>query len=238
MAGTVAGIAAGHTTETVAGIRDVARAFEDIVCARMLTNIHMCLLDFLTWDRARTLTCGREDKQEAYWNSLLPSLDGGGDGWGNGDAGAGQGASGDDDGFGGAPETTLAGAYPGESAWIFRVAETRGDSSSGGFPSRGATTHRCSSRFCGSGDSGKEDEQGSIPLQAIAFDSLGEVIRILRYVMQSEESRPFSGTPTNADVNPEGVVTGHQPRRPLELGTILKRAENGWYDMDPGSQVR
>ena len=88
------------------------------------------------------------------------------------------------------------------------------------------------------GSGGKEDEQGSIPLQAIAFDSLGEVIRILRYVMQSEESRPFSGTPTNADVNPEGVVTGHQPRRPLELGTILKRAENGWYDMDPGSQVR
>ena len=77
--------------------------------ARMLANIHMRLLDFLAWDRVRTLTCDLEGKQDAYWNSLLPSLGEGGDGSGNGDAGAGQGASGDDDGFGGAPETTVAG---------------------------------------------------------------------------------------------------------------------------------
>ena len=60
------------------------------------------------------------------------------------------------------------------------------------------------------GRGGNEDERGSIPLLAIALDPLGEVIRILRYVMRSEESRPFLGTPTDADVNPEGVVTGHQ----------------------------
>ena len=214
--------------------------------ASMLANIHIRLLDFLAWDRARTLTCGREGKQDAYWGSLLPSLGGGGDSSGHGDVGSGHGASGDDDEFGGAPETTLAGlrgsreliqasphGFPEllrlvaiHSQGVFRRVEPRRTAAAQGFA--GLATGR----------DGNEDERSSIPMQAIALDPLGEVIRILRHVMRSEESRPFLGTPTDADVNPEGMVTDHQPRRPLDLGTILKRAESGWYDMDPGSQVR
>ena len=212
----------------------------------LLANIHMRLMDFLAWDRARTLTCGREGKQDAYWGSLLPSLGGGGDGSEHEDVGAGHGASGDDDEFGGAPETTLAGlrgsreliqasphGFPEllrlvviRSQGVFRRVEPRRTAVARGFAD------------LATGRDGNEDERSSMPMQAIALDPLGEVIRILRHVMRSEESRPFLGTPTDADVNSEGVVTGHQPRRPLDLGTILKRAEDGWYDMDPGSQVR
>ncbi|CAM9794259.1 unnamed protein product, partial [Hapterophycus canaliculatus] len=95
-------------------------------------------------------------------------------------------------------------------------------------------------------------------LQARVLDPLGEVMRILRHIIKSEESKPFVDVPADEDVEPEtetevetdGSVgePGDEGRtsndgaerpevkRPLDLGTILKRAENGWYDLEPGAE--
>ncbi|CAN0397889.1 unnamed protein product, partial [Ascophyllum nodosum] len=128
--------------------------------------------------------------------------------------------------FGGAPETTVAG---------LRGSQELIQASPHGFPEllRLAAIHRqgvfrrveprriaTARGFAGlaTGRGGNEDERGSMPLQAIALDPLGEVIRILRYVMRSEESRPFFG---------HAYGRGRQPRRrghgppALDLGTIL-----------------
>ncbi|CAM9500221.1 unnamed protein product [Scytosiphon promiscuus] len=73
-------------------------------------------------------------------------------------------------------------------------------------------------------------------LQARVLDPLGEVMRILRHIIKSEEAKPFVDVPSDEDA---GVVCKKEKpevKRPLDLGTILKRAENGWYDLEPGAE--
>ncbi|CAM9362910.1 unnamed protein product, partial [Ectocarpus sp. 4 AP-2014] len=94
-------------------------------------------------------------------------------------------------------------------------------------------------------------------LQARVLDPLGEVMRILRHLLKSEEAKPFADVPSDDDVAPElesglgddGGFSGEgegggvkkeeekaEVKRPLDLGTILRRAENGWYDLEPGAE--
>lgn len=234
--------------------------------AGMLANIHMRLLDFLAWDRTRALTCSRLGKQDVYWKGLLPSLGGGGagsSGSGNGEFGGGM--SGEDDEFGGMPETTLPG---------LRDSRELIQASPHGFPElmRLVESHRhavfkrveprrtAAARGFAGLVSGREDTGGSLrvrPMQARALDPLGEVVRILRYVMRSEDARPFLEKAPDVDVDKEegkskdcmrdGRSTGeggtktelerYHHKQPLDLGTIMNRAETGWYDLEPGYQV-
>lgn len=232
--------------------------------AGMLANIHMRLLDFLAWDRTRALTCSRQGKQDVYWKGLLPSLGGGGgSGSGNGEFGGGM--SGEDDEFGGMPETTLPGlrdsreliqASPHGFPELMRLVESHRH---GVFkrvePRRTAAARGFAGLVSGREEGG--DSLGVRPMQARALDPLGEVMRILRYVMRSEDARPFLEKAPDIDVDQEestskegmrdGTSTGKGDikkelersclKQPLDLGTILKRAETGWYDLEPGYQV-
>ena len=203
-------------------------------CSEMLANIHMRLLDFLAWDRTRGLRCGRDGKQEAYWRALLPSVNRvvpagattGGAVSANGDgvsmsmamamAGAGAGAGvGDEEDFGGVPETTLPGlrdsrelvqATPHGFPELLRLVaihregllrrlETRRLAAARGFAGLG---------FGREGSAGEGRDAGV--LQARVLDPLGEVMRILRHVLRSEDARPFVEPPSDADVDPDGVL--------------------------------
>lgn len=282
-----------------------SRASPTVGCPDMLANIHMRLLDFLAWDRTRGLRCGREGKQEAYWRNLLPSVNrvggaagggssgAGGAGGANGEAAAAGGAAADEEEFGGAPETTLPGLRDSRELvqasphgfpellrlvaihreGVLRRVETRRMAAARGFAGLG---------FRREGARGRDARV----LQARVLDPLGEVMRILRHVIKSEEAKPFVDIPLDEDVEPdveaaagggfsvgggggdddhdhgaaangkvgggggrdgvgsgadEGVKEeeGERPevKRPLDLGTILKRAENGWYDLEPGAEV-
>lgn len=261
----------------------------------VLANIHMRLLDFLAWDRTRAVKSGRDAKQEAYWRTLVPSVNngggipggggaGGGGGLGaaasNGEAGAGQGPLGDDDEFGGMPETTLPGLRDSRELvqatphgfpellrlvaihreGVFRRVEARRTAAARGFAGLGL----------GLGREGGEGGERARALQARVLDPLGEVMRVLRHVMRSEEARPFLEPASDADVGPDGMLAGESSegdgsglgggggvgreggeggegkadlerdkvKRPLDLGTILKRGESGWYDLDAGAQVK
>lgn len=231
--------------------------------AGMLANMHMRLLDFLAWDRTRALTCSRLGKQDVYWKSLLPSLGGGG-GSGNGEFGGGM--SWEDDEFGGMPETTLPGlrdsreliqASPHGFPELMRLVESHRH---GVFkrvePRRTAAARGFAGLVSGREEAG--DGLGVRPMQARALDPLGEVMRILRYVMRSEDARPFLEKTPDSDVDKEegrskdGMGDGRsageddvkaelersRPKQPLDLGTIMNRAETGWYDLEPGYQVR
>lgn len=262
-------------------------------CPGMLADIHMRLLDFLAWDRTRGLRCGREGKQEAYWRNLLPSVNRFGGAAGGGGAGGAGGANGeaaagvaaDEEEFGGAPETTLPGLRDSRELvqasphgfpellrlvaihreGVLRRVETRRMAAARGFAGLG---------FRREGARGRDARV----LQARVLDPLGEVMRILRHVIRSEEAKPFVDVPSDEDVEPEaeagglaedgvgvdggsdgngegggdgasasasagadgqGVKKEARPgvKRPLDLGTILKRAENGWYDLEPGAEV-
>lgn len=259
-------------------------------CSEMLANIHMRLLDFLAWDRTRGLRCGRDGKQEAYWRALLPSVNrvvpaGAGGGTGsvaNGEgvsmsmamamAGAGVGAGmGDEEDFGGVPETTLPGlrdsrelvqATPHGFPELLRLVAIHRE----GLLRRLETRRLAAARgFAGLGfgkkGSAGEGRDASV-LQARVLDPLGEVMRILRHVLRSEDARPFVEPPSDADVDPDGLLgmeeeeeageeaggergdgvkaeerARREVKRPLDLGTILKRSESGWYDLEAASQV-
>ncbi len=288
-----------------AGGSSSSRSTPTAGCPDMLANIHMRLLDFLAWDRTRGLRCGREGKQDAYWRNLLPSVNrvgGGVAGGGGGSTGAGAGGTGtgagaggvngeaaavggassafawgDDDEFGGAPETTLPGlqdsrelvqATPHGFPELLRLVAIHRE----GLLRRVETRRMAAARgFAGLGFK-VEGERGrdARVLQARVLDPLGEAMRILRHVIKSEEAKPFVGPPSDEDVgdadgdadgdtgsagggdedvdgggDAEGGVTkakekeeaGGGVRRPLDLGTILKRAEKGWYDLEPGAEV-
>lgn len=268
----------------------------------------MRLLDFLAWDRTRGLRCGQEGKQEAYWRNLLPSVNrvGGAVGGGSGGAGGGAGgangesaasaaagaAAADEEEFGGAPETTLPGLRDSRELvqasphgfpellrlvaihreGVLRRVETRRMAAARGFAGLG---------FRREGSRGRDARV----LQARVLDPLGEVMRILRHLIKSEEAKPFVDIPLDEDVvepdaevaaaaaagggggglggsgsgsgsgegaGANGEVGGgdgddgggdgagvkkEEVKRPLDLGTILKRAENGWYDLEPGAEV-
>lgn len=278
-----------------------SRSSPTVGCPDMLANIHMRLLDFLAWDRTRGLRCGREGKQEAYWRSLLPSVNrvggpgGGSGGPAGGVAGGANGdaaVAGDEEEFGGAPETTLPGlrdskeliqASPHGFPELLRLVAIRRE----GVLRRVETRRMAAARgFAGLGFQ-REGAKGRDlrVLQARVLDPLGETMRILRHVLRSEEAKPFASSPSDEDVEPEleaegegsppgGVGAGEveaklsitlngdgegegggdgdaeeaakkgkgkangRPKRPLDLGTILRRAENGWYDLEPGAEVR
>lgn len=259
----------------------------------MLANLHMRLLDFLAWDRTRGLRCGREGKQEAYWRALWPSpvlsgqqaSSGGGQASSNGEAQ--QGTLAFDEEFGGVPETTLPGlrdsrelvqATPHGFPELLRLVAMQRE----GVVQRAETRRVAAARgFMGAGaGAGGREGAGARVLQARVLDPLGEVMRILRHVLRSEEARPFVAPPSDADVAPDagtgcalsggggdempGGVDGgageaggggddkeggggdgkggggdeEEVKRPLDLGTILKRAESGWYDLEAASKVR
>lgn len=238
----------------------------------MLANVHMRLLDFLAWDRTRGLRCGREGKQEAYWRSLWPAV--GGQASGEAQAQA-QGTLAFDEEFGGVPETTLPG---------LRDSRELVQASPHGFPEllRLVAMHREGVVQCaetrrvaagrgfmgGGGGAGGREGAGARALQARVLDPLGEVMRILRHVLRSEEARPFVAPPSDADVAPDAGAgsplaggdemsgvnggggggdggddervgeDGSEVKRPLDLDTILKRVESGWYDLEAASEVR
>lgn len=266
-----------------------SRSSPTVGCPDMLANIHMRLLDFLAWDRTRGLRCGREGKQDAYWRSLLPSVHrvggsagssgggGGGAGGANGEAAAGTFLT-DEEEFGGAPETTLPGlqysrelvqASPHGFPELLRLVAIHREGVVGRVETRRMAAER---GFAGLGFR-REGARGrdARVLQARVLDPLGEVMRILRHILKSEEAKPFVDVPSDEDVEPEtetetdeciGEPGGERPpgsngravegggggvvskkgkpevKRPLDLGTILKRAENGWYDLEPGAEVR
>lgn len=275
-----AGVGAGASRSSSS-----SRSTPTVGCPDMLANIHMRLLDFLAWDRTRDLRCGREGKQEAYWRSLLPPVNrvGGPAGASGGAAGAGgaggaaaangeAATAGDEEEFGGAPETTLPGlrdskeliqASPHGFPELLRLVAIRRE----GVLRRVETRRMAAARgFAGLGFQ-REGARGRDlrVLQARVLDPLGEAMRILRHVLKSEEAKPFASSPSDDDVEPEpevevaglvgvgvngegegdgdGVADGAvkkekaRPKRPLDLGTILRRAENGWYDLEPGAEV-
>ena len=270
-----------------------SRSGPTVGCPGVLANIHMRLLDFLAWDRTRGLRCGREGKQEAYWRSLLPAVNrvggpvigsvGGiaaGSGGGGGGAGGANGEAaspGDEEEFGGAPETTLPGlrdskeliqASPHGFPELLRLVAIRRE----GVLRRVETRRMAAARgFAGLGFR-REGPRGRDlrVLQARVLDPLGETMRILRHVIKSEEAKPFVSAALDEDVEPEAETDGSTGgmsderfgangdvegggegdgdrdgaakndkarKRPLDLETILRRAENGWYDLEPGAEV-
>lgn len=276
-----AGFPAGSSSSSSSPPSPSPRSSPTIGCPDMLANIHMRLLDFLAWDRTRGLRCGREGKQEAYWRSLLPPVNrvggaaGGSEGGAAGAGGPANGeaaSAGDEEEFGGAPETTLSGlrdskeliqASPHGFPELLRLVAIRRE----GVLRRVETRRMAAARgFAGLGFR-REGPRGRDlrVLQARVLDPLGEAMRILRHVLKSEEAKPFASSPSDEDVEPEsedevgglvdevgggngegggdddaaGPVKKEKARvkRPLDLGTILRRAENGWYDLEPGAEV-
>lgn len=284
----------------------------------MLANIHMRLLDFLTWDRTRALRCPMEAKRDLYWRSLLPQVSwgtggssglssgasgpfgaaGASNGSQSGDAGGGWGGgsvpggfhTADEEDFRGVPETTLPGlqdsrellqASPHGWPELLRLLAMKregilesAEALRAGLPlSAGGSAD-------GAGRAYAERHRRRALLRAKHLDPLGEVLRILRHVARMEEARGFLSPPTDLEVDPDGQQTvggmaaeggecfeggvsgrgklgagdaggegaaseaeggekgGKRIRRPLDIGTIMKRVESGWYETEGTSEVR
>ncbi|CAN0556847.1 unnamed protein product, partial [Ectocarpus sp. 12 AP-2014] len=116
----------------------------------------------------------------------------------------------DDEEFGGAPETTLPGLRDSRELvqasphgfpellrlvaihreGVLRRVETRRMAAARGFAGLG---------FRREGARGRDARV----LQARVLDPLGEVMRILRHLLKSEEAKPFADVPSDDDVAPE-----------------------------------